>query len=268
MSVISIINVSPATGVPERFVVNEVMACARPVIEATSVLSVLIVGVADCDVVTTLAVTLLFVKVFVEEIEGITTPSTEITPADARAIVVSEALPSSIEPTPIAVEVEATRPAIGNPVTFVRVPEEGVPKAPPEYKTVPPAPKATEELSVPVSVKVLLTVRVFPSAIVRVEPVAGAVIVTLFTVVGVIFPSVRVIAGVVVAVATLPETPFAVVTETEVTVPEPAAKSTFSLCVVGSAYKTTGVVPSIEDVPIKTGILLLSLGAEIFDIIV
>ena len=39
--------------------------------------------------------------------------------------------------------------------------------------------------------------------------------------VGVIAPSVKVIAGVVVDVATVPETPFAVVTETLVTVPEP-----------------------------------------------
>lgn len=40
---------------------------------------------------------------------------------------------------------------------------------------------------------------------------------------GVIAPSVSVIAGVVVAVATLPDTPLAVVTETEVTVPDPVA---------------------------------------------
>ena len=45
--------------------------------------------------------------------------------------------------------------------------------------------------------------------------------VTALTVVGVIAPSVRLIAGVVVLVATVPETPFAVVTETLVTVPEP-----------------------------------------------
>jgi hypothetical protein len=43
------------------------------------------------------------------------------------------------------------------------------------------------------------------------------------TEVGVIAPRVRVIAGVVVLVATEPETPFAVVTLTEVTVPVPAA---------------------------------------------
>ena len=44
---------------------------------------------------------------------------------------------------------------------------------------------------------------------------------TELTEVGAIAPSVSVIAGVVVLVATEPETPFAVVTETEVTVPEP-----------------------------------------------
>ena len=42
---------------------------------------------------------------------------------------------------------------------------------------------------------------------------------TLFTEVGVIAPKVSVIAGVVPAVATVPDTPLAVVTETVVTVP-------------------------------------------------
>ena len=48
------------------------------------------------------------------------------------------------------------------------------------YATVPPAPNATDDVSVPVNVNVLLAVRVLPSAIVNVDPVAGAVIVTLF----------------------------------------------------------------------------------------
>lgn len=48
LSVISILSISPSTGVPDRFVVNEVMAWASPVIWATSVTFVLIVGVADC----------------------------------------------------------------------------------------------------------------------------------------------------------------------------------------------------------------------------
>lgn len=49
--------------------------------------------------------------------------------------------------------------------------------------------------------------------------------VTPFTVVGVIAPKVRVMAGVVVAVATLPDIPFAVTIETVVTVPVEAADS-------------------------------------------
>ena len=51
------------------------------------------------------------------------------------------------------------------------------------YTTVPPAPNATLDESVPVNVRVLLAVSVFPSAIVSVAPVAGAVIATLFTLV-------------------------------------------------------------------------------------
>lgn len=47
LSVICIIIISPATGVPERFVVNDVIACASPVIVKISPLSVFIVGVAD-----------------------------------------------------------------------------------------------------------------------------------------------------------------------------------------------------------------------------
>lgn len=50
----------------------------------------------------------------------------------------------------------------GSPVAFVSVPEEGVPRAPPLYKTVPPAPKATLELSVPVKVRVFDTFNIFP----------------------------------------------------------------------------------------------------------
>jgi hypothetical protein len=60
---------------------------------------------------------------------------------------------------------------------------------PPTYATVPPAPNAALEPSVPVNVRVLLTVKVLPSAIVNVEPVAGAVRATLFIVVAVAMPS-------------------------------------------------------------------------------
>ena len=55
----------------------------------------------------------------------------------------------------------------------------------------------------------------FPTKELYPDPVA-------LTVVGVIAPKVKDIAGVVVAVATVPETPLAVVTEAEVTVPDPA----------------------------------------------
>ena len=54
--------------------------------------------------------------------------------------------------------------------------------------SVPPAPMLSVEPSVPASVNVLLDVNVFPSVIVSVEPVAGAVTVTLFTVVAVAAP--------------------------------------------------------------------------------
>ena len=46
---------------------------------------------------------------------------------------------------------------------------------------VPPPPTFNVEPSVPVKVKLLLAVSVLPSAIVSVDPVAGAVIATLFT---------------------------------------------------------------------------------------
>ena len=61
------------------------------------------------------------------------------------------------------------------------------------YVTVPPVPNATVEPSVPVNVKVLFEVNVFPSIIVNVDPFAGAVIVTLLTVVAVATPIVGVI---------------------------------------------------------------------------
>lgn len=81
---------------------------------------------------------------------------------------------------------------MGNPVALVSVPLEGVPNAPPLYRTVPPAPNATELESVPVNVSVFDAVNVFPSAMVRVADVAGAVIATLFTDVAVATPIVGV----------------------------------------------------------------------------
>lgn len=78
----------------------------------------------------------------------------------------------------------------------------------------------------------------------------------------------RVIAGVVVGLATVPENPFAETTETESTVPVPPGRSTFTRCVVGSTYTVTGVTPSADEVPSSTGTLLLSLGAEMFAMLV
>ncbi len=63
----------------------------------------------------------------------------------------------------------------------------------------------------------------------RLEPVTVPVAATL---VGVIAPSVRVIAGVVVGVATVPLTPLAVVTETDVTEPPPLLLNVFQSVLV------------------------------------
>lgn len=57
------------------------------------------------------------------------TPSIATTPALTLDIVASEACQSSMLPTHIAVDVEATRPAIGNHVQFVSVHDDGVPSA-------------------------------------------------------------------------------------------------------------------------------------------
>lgn len=88
-----------------------------------STLSVLIVGVAEEVVVPTRLVILLFVSVFVEEIVGTTTPSTANTPAEERERVVSEALPSSIEPAVRALEVPRLRGTleVSSPAECVRV---------------------------------------------------------------------------------------------------------------------------------------------------
>jgi len=72
-------------------------------------------------------VNVLLVRVLVDEMLGITTPSTANTPAALLESVVSLASPSSIEPTPSAVDVDAVRPLIGRPVQFVKVPDVGVP---------------------------------------------------------------------------------------------------------------------------------------------
>lgn len=78
-------------------------------------------------------------------------------------------------------------------------------RLPPVYATVPPAPNATEEPSVPVNVSVLLAVSVFPSAIVSVDPVAGAVNATLLIDVADAIPSVGVTSVGLVANTAAPE---------------------------------------------------------------
>jgi hypothetical protein len=78
------------------------------------------------------------------------------------------------------------------------------------YTTVPPAPNATEDESVPVNVKVLLAVKVFPSAIVNVADVAGAVIATLLILVALAIPNTGVTNVGEVALTTLPVPVFAV----------------------------------------------------------
>jgi hypothetical protein len=64
---------------------------------------------------------------------------------------------------------------------------------------------------------------------------------------------VRVIAGVVVAVATVPAKPLAVTTETEETVPEPVGISTSMRPFTGFTATRVGVVLSTLDTPIRVG---------------
>jgi hypothetical protein len=68
----------------------------------------LIVGVALDVVVPVLSVRLLLVRVFVLDMVGTVTHSTDITPADTLAIVVSLACHNSIVPTVIASLVPVT----------------------------------------------------------------------------------------------------------------------------------------------------------------
>ena len=105
-SVNLISSLSPSEGVPDRLVVIEVIAVPSPVKFIISTLSVFVVGVAPgAFVVVSLLVTLLFVSVFVEDMEGTTTPSTASTPAALLERVVSEAAPSSMVPAVTAVDV-------------------------------------------------------------------------------------------------------------------------------------------------------------------
>jgi hypothetical protein len=86
---------SKFTGVPDKLLVMLVMAAARAVIVTQSALSVLMVGVAEEEMVVILAETRLLLRVSVLEMVGTFTPSTAIIPAAPRVMVVSE-LPTSI----------------------------------------------------------------------------------------------------------------------------------------------------------------------------
>jgi hypothetical protein len=80
---------------------------------------------------------------------------------------------------------------------------------------------------------------------------------TPFVDVGVIAPSVNVIAGVVVEVATDPLTPFAVVTETLVTVPDPLEAGPIQVVPFDRhqcSFVPPPVVQSVAVVPSLTGI--------------
>lgn len=132
------ISFCPFTGVPDGFeMVVAAAACA--VISYTSSVSAFGLHVALELMVVTRGVIALLVSVLVLEMVGTATPSTVIAPAPERAIVVSEAAPSSIDPTPRAVLVEAVSPAIGRPVALVNVPLDGVPRAPPLSNTAVPS---------------------------------------------------------------------------------------------------------------------------------
>lgn len=91
------------TGVPERFVVIEVIASASAVIVTQSQLSVLIVGVPLDVIVVILGSILLLVSVFVELIVGTTTHSTANTHALLLERVVSLACHSSMFPVVVIV---------------------------------------------------------------------------------------------------------------------------------------------------------------------
>jgi hypothetical protein len=90
-------------------------------------------------------------------------------------------------------------------------------------------------------------VSVTPAGMVRVP--VEEVIVNPFTLVGVIAPSVREIAGVTVGVATDPDTPLAVVTDTLVTVP--AGKLVIFAALKAGAFDSVGACPA-DPVPCDT----------------
>ena len=74
-------------------------------------------------------VSVLFVRVSVEDVVTIFIPSMATTPADTRESVVSVACPNSTLPNPKAVDVDAVIPLNGNPVALVSVNDVGVPRS-------------------------------------------------------------------------------------------------------------------------------------------
>jgi len=124
---------------------------------------------------------------------------------------------------------------------------------------------ANVELSVPVNVNVLSHFNVLPAAIFNVF-VQLAVTINPFVVVGVIAHNVRVIAGVVVAVATLPLTPLAVVTDTLVTVPfqlHIAFALTFLLVATQPIKSTTGITALASNIKLSVRSIILVLAIEL-----
>jgi hypothetical protein len=83
------------------------------------------------------------------------------------------------EPVPVSSVTAASRLLLLGVARNVATPVPSVTYA--DVPSVPPVPTFNVELSVPVNVSVLLAVKVFPSAMVNVALVAGAVIVTLLT---------------------------------------------------------------------------------------
>lgn len=198
-------------------------------------------------------------------------PSMAATPADTLVNVVSEAAPNSSEPTPRAVDVEDTRPAIGKPVALVRVPDEGVPKAPSKVTNAPaeptftasavatfvPSPDIPDDTGSPVQFVNTPDVGVPSRGVTRVgevasttdpEPVVEAADIAVPLPERIpVMVVVSVIAGVVVAVATVPAKPLADTTDTDVTVPEAEAASVSSLPVIGSTLRGSVTVESVLD---------------------
>lgn len=118
LNMISII--SHSTGVPERLVVIDVIACARPTISNISPLSVLIVGVALCVVATALFCTLLFVSVFVELMVGMATLHI------VAPVVKSGEVPNTKAPDPVSPVTAAARLALDGVARKVATPDHGV----------------------------------------------------------------------------------------------------------------------------------------------